>query len=79
VVGSDSGEIPWLIGVTGGGVVFPEGDTAALAAALEDLRARPEERERLASAGRAAVERQFSLPAATDALERLLRGALETR
>jgi glycosyltransferase involved in cell wall biosynthesis len=47
--------------------------------ALEDLRARPEERERLASAGRAAVERQFSLPAATDALERLLRGALDRR
>jgi glycosyltransferase involved in cell wall biosynthesis len=79
VVGSDSGEIPWLIGVTGGGVVFPEGDTAALAAALEDLRARPEERERLASAGRGAVERRFSLPAATDALEGLLRGALAPR
>ena len=26
VVGSDSGEIPWLIGLTGGGLVFPEGD-----------------------------------------------------
>ena len=26
VVGSDSGEIPWLIELTGGGLVFPEGD-----------------------------------------------------
>ncbi len=77
VVGSDSGEIPWLIGLTGGGVIFPEGDAGALASALEDLRARPEERERLARAGRGAVERLFSLPAATDSLERLLRGALE--
>ena len=31
VVGSDSGEIPWLIGLTGGGLVFPEGDSEALA------------------------------------------------
>jgi len=76
VVGSDSGEIPWLIGITGGGVVFPEGDAGALAAALEDLRARPEERRRLAAAGRAVVERMFSRAAATDALEQLLRGAL---
>ena len=27
VVGSDSGEIPWLIGLTGGGLTFPEGDS----------------------------------------------------
>jgi glycosyltransferase involved in cell wall biosynthesis len=76
VVGSDSGEIPWLISVTGGGIVFPEGDARALAAALEGLRARPQERSRLADTGRAAVERMFTLPAATDALEQLLRGAL---
>jgi glycosyltransferase involved in cell wall biosynthesis len=79
VVGSDSGEIPWLIGLTGGGVVFPEGDVAALAAVLEDLRARPQERARLARVGREAVELRFSLPAATDALEGLLRGALVAR
>ena len=28
VVGSDSGEIPWLIELTGGGLTFPEGDCA---------------------------------------------------
>lgn len=72
VVGSDSGEIPWLIGLTGGGLVFPEGDPTALAAALARLREAPELRRRLASAGRAAVERLFSVPAATDALERML-------
>jgi glycosyltransferase involved in cell wall biosynthesis len=76
VVGSDSGEIPWLVGLTGGGLIFPEGDREALAAALTRLREQPELRADLAAKGRAAVERLFSLPAATDALERLLLGAL---
>ena len=75
VVGSDSGEIPWLIELTGGGLVFAEGDADALAARLRELRAAPELREQLAQTGRAAVERLFSVPAATDALERLLVGA----
>jgi glycosyltransferase involved in cell wall biosynthesis len=76
VVGSDSGEIPWLIELTGGGLVYPEGDSEALAARLAELRAQPALRRELAAAGRAAVERLFSVPAATDALERLLLGAL---
>ncbi len=42
VVGSDSGEIPWLIELTGGGLVFPEGDREALAARLNTLRDSPE-------------------------------------
>ncbi len=72
VVGSDSGEIPWLIGLTGGGLVFPEGDPEALAGRLLELREDPELRKLLAVTGRAAVERLFSVPAATDQLERLL-------
>ncbi len=76
VVGSDSGEIPWLIELTGGGLTFPEGNPAQLAARLSELRASPELRRRLTRSGRAAVERLFSVPAASDALERLLVGAL---
>jgi glycosyltransferase involved in cell wall biosynthesis len=75
VVGSDSGEIPWLIGLTGGGLVFPEGDSAMLATQLGKLRESPELRARLAADGRAVVERMFTVPAATDPLERMLRGA----
>jgi glycosyltransferase involved in cell wall biosynthesis len=75
VVGSDSGEIPWVIGLTGGGLTFPEGDIEALAARLRELREAPELRRSLAAAGRAAVERRFTVPAATDPLERLLRDA----
>jgi glycosyltransferase involved in cell wall biosynthesis len=72
VVGSDSGEIPWVIGLTGGGLVFPEGDSAALAGRLDELRADPTLRSRLAAAGRLSVEQLFSVPAATDPLERML-------
>jgi glycosyltransferase involved in cell wall biosynthesis len=79
VVGSDSGEIPWLIGLTGGGLVFPEGDVDALAALLAKLRDAPELRHELAASGRAAVERLFSVPAATDRLEHLLARAVGSR
>lgn len=78
VVGSDSGEIPWLIELTGGGLVFPEGDQDSLADALERLREHPELRGELAATGRAAVERLFSVPAASDRLERMLISACES-
>jgi glycosyltransferase involved in cell wall biosynthesis len=79
VVGSDSGEIPWLIELTGGGLVFPEGDRDALTDALRKLREHPALRRELAATGRAAVERLFSLPAATGRLERMLINACESR
>ncbi|HTZ85855.1 MAG TPA: glycosyltransferase family 4 protein [Solirubrobacteraceae bacterium] len=75
VVGSDSGEIPWLIELTGGGLVFPEGEEAKLAEQLQRLRDDPRLRERLATAGRAKVEQLFTVSAATDPLERLLERA----
>jgi glycosyltransferase involved in cell wall biosynthesis len=77
VVGSDSGEIPWLIELTGGGLVFPEGDSHALAELLARLREDPDLRRQLASRGRAAVERLFTVPAATDPLERMLERAAQ--
>jgi glycosyltransferase involved in cell wall biosynthesis len=79
VVGSDSGEIPWLIGLTGGGLVFAEGDRDALREHLRALRASPALREQLASTGRAAVERLFTVSAATDPLERMLLRAAAGR
>ncbi len=79
VVGSDSGEIPWLIELTGGGLVFGEGDSLALAARLEELRLSPRLRTQLADTGRAAVERLFSVPAATDPLEDALVRACAPR
>ncbi len=76
VVGSDSGEIPWLLETTGGGLVFAEGDVQQLTARLEELRADPALRTTLAERGRAAVDRMFTVPAATDPLERMLGSAM---
>jgi len=77
VVGSSSGEIPWVVESTGGGVVFPEGDWEALHRVLVSLRDDPERRERLAATGRAAVESRFSVPAVARALSEALWLALE--
>ncbi len=58
-VGSDSGEIPHVIGDAG--VIFPEGDVDALRAALQRLADCPDERGRLASAGRQRVLDRFTM------------------
>ena len=79
VIGSDSGEIPWLIGLTEGGLVFAEGDSEALALQLARLRAEPELRRQLAARGRRTVERLFSVSGATDPLEGLLTRAVQSR
>ncbi|HME02545.1 MAG TPA: glycosyltransferase [Solirubrobacteraceae bacterium] len=79
VIGSDSGEIPWLIELTGGGLIFPEGDRAMLANRLTELREAPALRAQLAARGRAAVERLFTVSAATDPLEGMLLRAAARR
>lgn len=76
VIGSDSGEIGWVIAETDGGVVVPEGDVAALAETLRDVRAHPEQWAARGRAGRVAVGERFSAVAAAGALDRLLRRAL---
>ncbi|PSB07261.1 glycosyltransferase family 1 protein [filamentous cyanobacterium CCP1] len=47
VIGSDSGEIPYLIQSTNGGLIFPEGNSAALADGLKTLILNPKLRETL--------------------------------
>ncbi|MHB0870027.1 MAG: glycosyltransferase [Chloroflexota bacterium] len=58
VVGSDSGEIPHVIGDAG--LVFPEGDVEALRAHLAKLQAAPEVRRSLGERGRARVLEHFT-------------------
>lgn len=60
-VGSDSGEIPNVIGSAG--VVVPEGDAAALAGALARLAAQPAERAALGEAGRSRVLERYTMEA----------------
>ncbi len=72
VIGSDSGEIPWLIDLTGGGLAFPEGDAERSPSGSTSCARTPSCGRSLAVAGRGAVERLFSVPAATDPFERML-------
>lgn len=58
-VGSDSGEIPRVIGAAGR--VVPEGDAAALAAALDGLAGAPEARAALGRAARARVLERYTM------------------
>jgi glycosyltransferase involved in cell wall biosynthesis len=76
VIGSCSGEIPWVIEATGAGRVFPEGDWAALCGILEELRDDKVERERLVSKGAARVQELFSVSAVASELSLVLQRAL---
>jgi UDP-glucose:(heptosyl)LPS alpha-1,3-glucosyltransferase len=69
VIGSDSGEIPWVINMTGGGETFPEGDDAALAARVGSLRANSRKGRDLAERGRQQVASLFSVDAVADSFE----------
>ncbi len=73
VIGSDSGEIPNVIGDAG--LIFPEGDEQALRAGLARLQADAALRRRLGEAGRARVLARYtqaSVAAATCAFYRQL-------
>jgi len=76
VVGSDSGEIPWVVNVTRGGAVFPEGDEAALACVLDGLRADRARRDNLATEGRTHVAALFSVEAVADVFGEMLGRAI---
>jgi glycosyltransferase involved in cell wall biosynthesis len=76
IIGSSSGEIPWVVDSTGGGQTFPEGDVAALAAVLADVRADPAAWKARAEVGKADVSRRFTNEGAAAALDDLLREVL---
>jgi glycosyltransferase involved in cell wall biosynthesis len=69
VVGSGSGEIPWVIGDAG--VLFPEGDIEALAQALQELIDDEGRRAQLAEKGRARVLGQFTQAQVAEATARV--------
>jgi glycosyltransferase involved in cell wall biosynthesis len=77
VIGSDSGEIPWVIQTTGGGLVFPEGDDSALADQLSRLRDDRDLWVRLAEQGRSRAVEMFGVEGVVDGFEELLHAATE--
>ncbi len=72
VIGSDSGEIPWVIKTTAGGRVFPEGDIESLAALLREFSSRPREVARLAEKGQRAARENFGAEAVARDLDAAL-------
>jgi glycosyltransferase involved in cell wall biosynthesis len=67
VLASASGEMPWLLSQARGGKTFPEGDVAALAELLVDVRSNPERWRALGQQGRRDVAERFSPDAAAAA------------
>jgi phosphatidylinositol alpha-1,6-mannosyltransferase len=65
VMGSDSGEIPFVIGDAG--VVLPEADATAWSTAIESLLGDPEKRREYGSRGMARVAERYALPVAARA------------
>ena len=74
VIGSDSGEIPNVIGDDG--LIFPEGDVDALRESLASLLAGPERRARCAQAGRQRVLAEFTQAQIATATVRVYREIL---
>ena len=60
VIGSDSGHIPYLIGDTGGGLIFPEGDIRRLAECIEQLLSDPLEARELGRRGREQILAKYT-------------------
>jgi len=75
VVVSDSGALPWVVGDAG--VVTPEGDVHALAAALSRLLHSAEERAARGERGRARVRGHFTWSAIAEALAARYRALAE--
>ncbi len=76
VIGSSSGEIPWVVTTTGGGLLYPEGNTDELARCLTRMREHPEDRRRFAADGLAGTLEHFAPRAAARALNDLIESAV---
>jgi glycosyltransferase involved in cell wall biosynthesis len=77
VVTSDSGELPSLVEVTGGGWVVPEADDRALANALAAAISDPAQLKQRADEGRNHVEEHFSMDAVARGFVRGVTAAIE--
>jgi len=75
VVQPDHGGFSELVAATGGGLLFPANDEAALADAIEALLRTPEQARAMGEAGRAVVRERFTAEAMAGAFARLCREA----
>ncbi|HEY8745112.1 MAG TPA: glycosyltransferase, partial [Chloroflexota bacterium] len=79
VVASDLPGVRSVVTRTGGGLLTPSNDPAALAVTLRSILADDTGRRQMARRGRAAVERLYAWPKVIDELEAQYRRALEKR
>jgi len=79
VVGSDSGEIPVLIRSSGGGLVFPEKNSRALADSIRKLLLDPVLRGGMAESGRLWAEQNVSMEIVARRMATAIAGAKEGR
>ena len=75
VIASQVAGVPELVADDRTGLLVPPGEVQALSKAIARILSDPASRDRLATAGRKAVEEEFSIRVAVDALEPLLRGS----
>jgi glycosyltransferase involved in cell wall biosynthesis len=69
VVAPETGVFPEMLSLTGGGLLIPPNDAAALAATLARLQADPDEADRLGRAGAEGIARHFSAPRIAERVE----------
>jgi glycosyltransferase involved in cell wall biosynthesis len=79
VIGSDSGEIPWVINTTGGGLVFREDDVADLREKVSRMIGSPALRAELAQRGGSRAQELFGVDAVARGLDAALREAIGSR
>jgi starch synthase len=74
IIATDAQGLPDILedGEASGGLLVPREDAAAVAAAIERLRADPELRSRLSRAARRSIEKRFSIPVVGVALGEFL-------
>jgi len=77
VVGSDSGEIPNLVRVSGGGLIFPEKNVPELARALRLMITNPALRQECAAKGGSWVKQNVSLRAVAGKMASTNEGAIK--
>jgi glycosyltransferase involved in cell wall biosynthesis len=76
VVGTDVGDVRWLIESTGAGICVEAGDEEGFERACGEILADPVRRERLAAAGLAAGG-DFDSPLMVERYEKVFRAAVE--
>lgn len=79
VIGSNSGEIPYLIKATGGGLVFPEGEPEPLANQLSQLICNAELRTNLASQGQRIVLENYTTSSIAQRFTQTVELAVESK